>query len=234
MGSTVVIKSYKNGLSVHMDPEADMEQIKEDLAAKFRESASFFKDATIAISFEDRDIDSQTERDLVNIITASSDVKVACVVGRNKITQSMITDALGNSVFESEQKMDSNVQIIKGTIKDGRVVDVPGSVLILGDVYPGTSVVAGGDIFIFGGLFGNAYAGNNGDPDRMITALDMHPEKLRISGIKYHPVEKFKWTIKSKNTPAPKMARLEGTDVVLETIDEGFWKRFNFKDAETI
>ena len=87
---------------------------------------------------------------------------------------------------------------------------------------------------MLGGLFGNVSAGNNGDPDRMIAALEMNPEKLRIAGIKYRPVEKMKWTIKSKNAPAPKMARLIGTDVVLETIDSNFWKRFSFKDDKTI
>ena len=234
MASSIVIKSYKNGLSVHMDPEADIEQIKEDLAAKFRESASFFKDATVAISFEDREIDSQTERDLVNVITSSSDVKVACVAGHNKLTQAMLINALGDMEYKAEQQKDSSVQIVKGTVKDGRIVDVPGSVLILGDVYPGTNVIAGGDVFVLGGLFGNVSAGNNGDPDRMIAALEMNPEKLRIAGIKYRPVEKMKWTIKSKNAPAPKMARLIGTDVVLETIDSNFWKRFSFKDDKTI
>ena len=234
MAGSVVVKSYKNGLSVHMDPDADIEQIKADLAEKFTESRSFFRDVTVAISFEDRKIDSQTERDLVNIITSNSDVKVACIAGHDKLTQTMLTNALGALEYKSEIQKDSNVQIIKGTVKDGKVVDVPGSVLILGDVYPGTTVIAGGDIYVMGGLFGQALAGNTGDPDRVITALEMNPEKLRIAGIKYHPSEKPKWTIKNKSVPMPKMARLIGTEVTLETIDNNFWKRFSFTDDQTI
>ena len=228
MAGTVVIKSYRNGLSVHMDPDADIEVIKQDLADRFRESASFFKDANVAISFEDRKIDSQTERDLVNIITASSDVKVACVAGHDKITQTMLENALGGLEYKSEMQKDTSVQVVKGTVKDGAVIDVPGSVLILGDVYPGTTVMAGGDVFVLGGLFGQVLAENNGDPTRMIVALEMNPEKMRISGIKYHASEKPKWTIKSKSAPQPKMARLQGTDVIVETIDNNFWKRFNY------
>lgn len=234
MAGTVVIKSYRNGLSVHMDPDADMEVIKQDLADKFRESASFFKDANVAISFEDRQIDSQTERELVNIITSSSNVRVACVAGHNKLTQAMLENALGGLEFKSEVQKDSSVQVYKGTVKDGAIVDVPGSILILGDVYPGTAVIAGGDIYVFGGLFGQAQAGNNGDPERVITALEMNPEKLRIAGIKYHPADKPKWTIKSKSAPQPKMARLQGTDLVMETIDNNFWKRFKFSDDQTL
>ena len=227
MAGTVVIKSYRNGLSVHMDPDADIEVIKQDLADRFRESASFFKDANVAISFEDRKIDSQTERDLVNIITASSNVKVACVAGHDKITQTMLENALGGLEYKSEMQKDTSVQVVKGTVKDGAVIDVPGSVLILGDVYPGTTVMAGGDVFVLGGLFGQVLAGNNGDPTRMIVALEMNPEKMRISGIKYHASEKPKWTIKSKSAPQPKMARLQGTDVIVEAIDNNFWKRLN-------
>ncbi len=231
MASSIVVKSYKSGLSVHMDPEADIETIKEDLAAKFRESASFFKDATVVISFEDREIDSQTERDLVNIITSSSDVKVACIAGHNKLTQAMLTNALNELEYKSDVQKDSNVQIIKETIKDGKVVDVPGSILILGDVYPGATVIAGGDIYVYGGLYGQACAGNNGDTDRIITAIDMNPEKMRIAHVKYKPAEKPKWTIKSKSVPQPKMAHLVDEAIVLDTIDNNFWKKYHLNDA---
>ncbi|MCR5595016.1 MAG: septum site-determining protein MinC [Lachnospiraceae bacterium] len=229
MAGSVVIKSYKDGLSIHMDPDADMDTIKADLAARFKESASFFKDATVAVSFEDREIDSLTERELINIITSSSQVKVACVAGKNKLTQAMLINALNEVEYKSATQIDSSVQVIPNTIKDGQVVDVPGSVLILGDVYSGTTVIAGGDIYVLGSLQGQAHAGNNGDPDRVIVALDMNPEKMRISGIKYHPVDKPKWSIKKNNVITPKMARIEGTELITEVIDSGFWKRFYYK-----
>ncbi len=228
MAGSVLIKSYNRGLSIHLDPDADMDVIKEDLAAKLKESAAFFKDATIAVSFEDRDVDSRTERELVNVITSSSSIKVACVAGKNKLVQDMITNALDQLEFRSEVKMDVEMQVIKETIKDGRVLEVPGSLLILGDVYPGTAVVAGGDIIVYGALRGQAYAGNNGDAGRIICALDMNPEKLRIAGIKHKPKEKPKWTIRSKSQPVPKMAHLVETEIVMSTIDGDFWKRFNY------
>ena len=197
--SSVVIKSYNKGLSIHMDPEVDIEVIKKDLADRFKESASFFKDAKMAISFEDRDLDSQTERDLVNIIMANSDVKITCIAGKNRMTQELLINALNQIEFKNEVKQNT-VQIYNGSLKDATVLDIPGSILILGDVYPGCSVIATGDIYILGGLYGQAFAGNNGDEHHVIVSLDMNPEKLRIAGIKYKPVEKPKWSIKNCNS----------------------------------
>lgn len=225
MASTVTIKSYNKGLSIHLDPNADIETIKKDLADRFSEAAAFFKDATMAISFEDREVDSQTERDLVNIITANSQVKVACIAGKNKMTQQLLLNALNQLEYKNEVKKDT-VQIFRGPVKDGRVIDVPGDILIIGDVYPGSSVIATGDIYIFGGLYGQAYAGNNGDIGNVVAAVDMNPEKLRIAGIRYKTTDKPKWSIKSKPTSQAKCARLVGSEVVIEAIDSKYWNNF--------
>lgn len=224
MNSSVIIKSYNKGLSIHMDPEADIETIKSDLADRFKEASAFFRDATMAISFEDREVDSQTERDLVNIITDNSQVKVACITGKNKFTQQLITNALNQIEYKAE--IETNVvQVHNGSLKDNKLIDIPGSILILGDVNPGSTVIASGDIFILGGLYGQAYAGNNGDTDKIVACLEMNPEKLRIAGIKYRSTEKPKWTLKSHQTPVPRAARLIGTDIVLEPINKDFWNR---------
>lgn len=228
MAGSVIIKSYNRGLSIHMDPEASIDTIKNDLQAKLEESAAFFRDATVAISFEDRELDSQTERELVNIITSASSIKVACIAGKNKLTQDLITNAIGEVEYKSEVGRDVSVQILKETIKDGRIVDVPGSILIMGDVYPGSSVVAGGDVFVFGSLLGQAYAGNGGDADRVVAAVEMNPEKLRIAGIKFKPLEKPRWTIKPKQVQGAKLAHLVGTEIVFSPIDQNFWKRYHY------
>ncbi len=41
MGSTVVIKGNKSGMSIYLDPNVPFEQILSDIERKFRESAKF-------------------------------------------------------------------------------------------------------------------------------------------------------------------------------------------------
>lgn len=61
---------------------------------------------------------------------------------------------------------------------------------MLGDVNPGSSVIAAGDIVVLGSLRGNAYAGGNGRPGHYIAALEMAPQKIKIGDFKYIANEK--------------------------------------------
>ena len=53
--------------------------------------------------------------------------------------------------------------------------------MILGDVNPGGSVIADGDIIIWGHLRGLAHAGAGGQSNCRIMALHMQPTQLRIA-----------------------------------------------------
>lgn len=222
MANTITIKSYNKGLAIHLDPDANIEVIKKDLADKFKESASFFRDAKLAISFEDRELDSFTERDLVNIITANSDVKVTCIAGKNKFTENLLLNAL-NQLEAKPVKRDNPLEIYKGNLIDGAVIDVKDSVLILGDVLEGASVIANGDIYVFGTIMGQVYCGNNGDLGHIICALDIDAKRLSVSGIKYKSPDKPRWGKKNKNSGNGKIALLEGSEVVIKSIDNNIW-----------
>jgi septum site-determining protein MinC len=70
---------------------------------------------------------------------------------------------------------------LEGTIRSGAEVRHNGTVIILGDVNPGGSVVAEGDILIWGKLKGLAHAGCKGNAHCRIMALHMEPTQLRIA-----------------------------------------------------
>jgi septum site-determining protein MinC len=65
--------------------------------------------------------------------------------------------------------------------RSGQVLKVPGDLLLIGDVNPGGTVIAGGNIFIMGTLKGVAHAGYFGNEQAVITASRMQPAQLRIS-----------------------------------------------------
>ena len=52
MKNPVIIKSFPNGLSLYLDEAMPFDRLLEEIAVKFRESAQFFKDAHMGISFE--------------------------------------------------------------------------------------------------------------------------------------------------------------------------------------
>ncbi|MEQ9667726.1 septum site-determining protein MinC [Coleofasciculus sp. G2-EDA-02] len=67
------------------------------------------------------------------------------------------------------------------TVRSGVEIRHPGTIVILGDLNPGGTVIAAGDIFIWGRLRGVAHAGADGNRSCRIMALKMEPTQLRIA-----------------------------------------------------
>ena len=70
------------------------------------------------------------------------------------------------------------------------MLEIESSVVIIGDVNPGAVIAAKKDIVIIGGLYGEAYAGADGEEGHFVVALEMSPEKLKIGDVKYEPAKK--------------------------------------------
>lgn len=216
MKNPVIIKSFQNGLSIYLDEEMPFAELLNEIAFKFKESAHFFKDASMVISFEGRSLSDQEERQLVNTITANSSLNVMCIMGKNEETNKNFVKAL-QKVSYHQQALENAGQFYKGTLKDGQVLETENSLIVLGDVYPGASVISNKDIVILGGLYGQAYAGGNGEEGHFVVALEMSPEKLKIGDFKYKTSEKqSKWSIKPKIQP--KIAYVKDGRVIMEPI----------------
>jgi septum site-determining protein MinC len=68
-----------------------------------------------------------------------------------------------------------------GTLRGGQALHHAGNIVVVGDVNPGTELVATGDIVVFGRLLGVAHAGAQGDADAKVYALGLHATQLRIA-----------------------------------------------------
>ncbi len=69
----------------------------------------------------------------------------------------------------------------EGTLRSGEHLSAEGDVLLLGDVNPGATISAGGNVMIWGRLRGTAQAGKLGDKKAKIIALELRPVQLRIA-----------------------------------------------------
>jgi septum site-determining protein MinC len=70
---------------------------------------------------------------------------------------------------------------LETTVRSGAEIRHPGTVIIMGDLNPGSLVVAAGDILVWGRLRGVAHAGSGGNSQCMIMALQMEPTQIRIA-----------------------------------------------------
>ena len=211
MKNPVIIKSFQNGLSIYLDEEMPFAELLEEIAFKFKESAHFFKDASMVLSFEGRQLS-----EIEDTITVNSSLNVVCIMGKNEETNKNFVKAL-QKLSDHQQAMENAGQFYKGTLKDGQSLETENSVIVLGDVYPGASIISNKDIVILGGLYGQAYAGGGGTEGHFVVALEMSPEKLKIGDFKYKTSEKQgKWSIKPKIQP--KIAYVVDGRVIMEPI----------------
>lgn len=213
MTNHVSIKSFPHGLKVYMNEEALFEEIVKEISTKFKESEKFFKNTKTALTFEGKKLTEEEERILVNEIVSACSIQIVCIVGRDEETEHTFLKAI--SQLEYEQAENAG-QFYKGNLKDGQVLETEKSIVILGDVFPNSTIISKKNIVILGGLYGEAYAGADGQ-NHFVLALDMAPQKLRIADAKGKFSEKQnKWLIKPKQVP--KIAYLKQNTVVIEEI----------------
>ena len=68
-----------------------------------------------------------------------------------------------------------------GTLRGGQALHHVGNIIVVGDVNPGTELVATGDVVVFGRLLGVAHAGAQGDETAKVYALHLQATQLRIA-----------------------------------------------------
>ena len=72
---------------------------------------------------------------------------------------------------------------IQRTLRSGQSIKSEGNIVIIGDVNPGSEVIAQGDITVWGILGGIAHAGSDGNKYAKIRALKMNAIQLRIADV---------------------------------------------------
>ena len=77
--SSVVIKGTKSGIILVLDDTIDFESLKLQVAEKFYQSADFLGNATIALSFEGRDLTEEEQKQVLDIIHDNSNLNIVCI-----------------------------------------------------------------------------------------------------------------------------------------------------------
>lgn len=178
MNNTVMIKGNKSGIVLVLDDKPDFNSLKNDIAEKFQETAKFFGKANMAISFEGRELSTEEQREVLQIIESKTELKIACIVSKDKEQEELFKRSLEENLVNLEE---NSGQFYKGNLRSGQVLEVETSVIVIGDVNVGAKVVSKGNIIVIGNLKGNAFAGAGGNKDAFVLALGMQPIQIRIA-----------------------------------------------------
>ncbi|HUM69496.1 MAG TPA: septum site-determining protein MinC, partial [Chloroflexota bacterium] len=121
----------------------------------------------------------------------------------------------GNGHAPAPNQNDTQVLLLRETLRSGRSIIHDGHVVIIGDVNAGAEIIAGGDVLVWGRLRGLVHAGAMGDDTAVICALDLNPTQLRIADqIAIAPHD-------NGRTPYPEQASIKDGQIIAERWKSG-------------
>ena len=189
MKNSVVIKSNRSGMTVILDPELPFEQLIQDVAVKFGESARFWGSVQMALTLAGRDLSPEEEFELVNVITGNSDIEILCLLDQDLERTRKCEKALNEKLMEISA---ASGQFYRGTLKEGESIDAETSIVVIGDVEKGARIISKGHVVVIGDLRGSVVAGLSGNSDAVVAAMEMAPSALRIADYEVPCSEKGK------------------------------------------
>ncbi len=180
----VIFKGKRNGISLNIDKYADFEDIKKSLTNKVVDASSFFKGYKTSITFRGRELTEDEEDELIQIIKTNTTmnikfVKSEYIEDNDKKILNKIEVLFGEQGIQTE----NFCKFHYGALRSGQVLQFDGTVVINGDVNPGSLIRANGNIIVLGQLKGVAHAGFSGNRNSFIAAAHMSPSQLRIANI---------------------------------------------------
>lgn len=120
-----------------------------DIGEKFKASSKFFKDAQMAIAFEGRILSQEEQMDVIRVIQESSGLEILCILEQDALKEAYMKRVLEE---RQQQQASSDGRFYKGTLRSGQVLESETSIIILGDVNPGATVVSKGNVVVLGAL----------------------------------------------------------------------------------
>lgn len=190
MKNPVLLKGNDFGLTIAMDPEMDFSDLKEIIGEKFHQAKAFFNSQKqIALKIEGRKLTSEQMEELIQIISENSSLTIAYVMEDDTLVDTSFRRAVEQRLHPKEDFLEGRYLEMKagsghfyrGTLRSGQSLESDGSVVVVGDVNPGATVKAKGNIVVLGCAKGFVFAGADGDEKSFIAALDMQPMQIRIA-----------------------------------------------------
>ncbi|PYZ97341.1 septum site-determining protein MinC [Alteribacter lacisalsi] len=178
----VIIKGTKDGLTFVLNDQCAFDEILEELSDKLSERP------------QPQESDSNVVR--IKLVTGKRYLEENQTELLQKVFNEHIQaviDTIDTDVITKEQaeemRLDNQITRLARVIRSGQVIEVRGDLLVIGDVNPGGTIKATGNIYVLGALRGIAHAGINGNKESVICAGLMNPSQLRIADVIRRPPE---------------------------------------------
>jgi septum site-determining protein MinC len=175
-----------------------------------RDSMGFFKGAAVVIEMPHSPLDMELAARLARALEAAGMVLTG-VVAADTVTSNSV-ERSNEPRAEVPRIPGHAAMLVTGTVRGGQRLVHEGPVVVLGDVNPGASVIAGGSVIVWGRLRGTVEAGLTGGEEgggAVVCALDLAPTQLRIGKALARAPEE------PGRQPQPEVAKVEDGHIVV-------------------
>lgn len=176
----VMIKGVKDGLVFILSDKCDFDVLIQELQYKITTTHQQIlsgPESNVDIKLGRRIISEEQEQLIRDIVQQKG----------NLIIQSFSSDVNKNEELSGTPPL----QVMRGIIRSGQTIRTDESILYLGDINPGGTIISTGDIFVLGSLRGMAHAGVNGNEWAIIAASHLKPTQLRIADVISRPPDEW-------------------------------------------
>jgi len=168
MRENVILKGNRSGIQLLFDDVASFPEMLIQLENKLKAATNFFHKGTIfSVPSKQRTLTDEEKESLTDLLAkfGMTWVEMESLDIKQELTSTQSAETL----------------VVAKTVRNGQVIEHPGSIIIVGDVNPGAIIIAGGDISIVGTCRGVVQAGCYGNINATITAQKLMAAQLRIA-----------------------------------------------------
>ena len=213
--NAVILKGRKDGITISLDAKMPFAELTEHFHKRVIDTKQFFEGAKSNVSFTGRKLSEDEEKTLLDIITKETTLDVPFVSGEDfakKMQEENFTNVNPSFVTDTApQHLPQNVHNTsyhQGGLRSGQSIRFSGSVVVIGDVNPGSEIVAEGHVIVLGSLKGMVHAGCTGNEECFVSALAFSPTQLRIANV-------ITFIPPDKNSKAPACAYIQNGQVFI-------------------
>lgn len=177
------MKSSRYGIVIYFDPDIPYSVLLQAVKGKFEASAHFFAHADMSVEFVGRTFTKEEEIQVVETIEEACKVHILCIIDkRDEKLHKRVLDESREALHAKDG------MFYKGTLRGRQILESEKSIVIIGDIEEGATVVSKGNVVVTGTVYGTVIAGAGGNYEAVIAALHMSPGRLKIGEVRLKPV----------------------------------------------
>lgn len=177
----ITIKGVKEGLVFLLDDRCEFSALLDELHYKLEKTHQQLLTGPLIhvhVKLGSRETTEDEKEQIKSVLRQRGNLLVQSI--QSEAEQQPQPDGLGQEL-----------KVMTGIIRSGQVIAHEGSLLLLGDLHPGGSIICTGDIYVMGTLSGMAHAGSAGNTESIIAASLLRPTQLRIAEVISRPPEEW-------------------------------------------